>query len=42
LLGGALYLTGMLVMAWNTWKTLASGKTVPVPVPPVPPALAHA
>ncbi len=26
LLGGLLFFSGMLVMAWNTWKTLAGGK----------------
>jgi cytochrome c oxidase cbb3-type subunit 1 len=29
LLGGTLFLTGMFVMAWNTWKTMA-GKVPPV------------
>ena len=32
-LGGALYLGGMLVMAWNTWMTVAQGRSLPVPVP---------
>jgi cytochrome c oxidase cbb3-type subunit 1 len=32
-LGGALYLTGMLVMAWNTWMTVAGGRSVRVAVP---------
>jgi len=34
--GGALFLTGMLIMAFNIYKTIASGKAVnnaPVPVP---------
>ena len=36
-LGGALYLFGMLVMAWNTWMTVAQGRSIPVPVPlPIP------
>jgi cytochrome c oxidase cbb3-type subunit 1 len=26
LLGGVLYFSGMLMMAWNTWKTVAGGK----------------
>ena len=34
-LGGALYLTGMLIMAWNTWMTVISGRSVSVVVPPV-------
>src|SRR5512134_3381758 len=28
-LGGALYLAGMLVMAWNTWMTATAGRRVP-------------
>ena len=31
--GGVLYLGGMLVMAWNTWMTVAGGRSVRVPVP---------
>ncbi|MEG0150825.1 MAG: cytochrome C oxidase Cbb3, partial [Comamonas sp.] len=30
--GGLLYLGGMLVMAWNTWKTAMAGRPVRVPV----------
>ena len=30
--GGLLYLGGMLVMAWNTWMTVAGGRAVRVPV----------
>ncbi|MGL6109177.1 MAG: cytochrome-c oxidase, cbb3-type subunit I [Rubrivivax sp.] len=40
LLGGLLYLSGMLIMAWNTVMTVRSGKTAMEPVPPV--AAAHA
>jgi cytochrome c oxidase cbb3-type subunit 1 len=40
LLGGLLYLTGMLIMAWNTVMTVRSGKAALAPVPPV--AAAHA
>src|SRR5512139_1950964 len=40
LLGGVLYLTGMLIMAWNTVMTVRSGKAAVVPVPPV--VAAHA
>jgi cytochrome c oxidase cbb3-type subunit 1 len=40
LLGGLLYLCGMLVMAWNTVMTVRAGKAAMVPVPPV--AAAHA
>jgi len=39
-LGGTLFLFGMLVMAYNVWKTVSSEKPVPVPVPL--PAGAHA
>ena len=31
--GGLLYLAGMLVMAWNTWMTVAGGRAVRVAVP---------
>jgi cytochrome c oxidase cbb3-type subunit 1 len=40
LLGGLLYLSGMLIMAWNTVMTVRAGKAQIVPVPPV--AAAHA
>ncbi|MBS1176501.1 MAG: cytochrome c oxidase, cbb3-type, subunit [Proteobacteria bacterium] len=40
LLGGLLYLSGMLIMAWNTVMTVRAGKVAVVPVPPV--AAAHA
>ncbi len=39
LLGGLLYLSGMIVMAWNTWMTVRNGKAEPVAIPLVP---AHA
>jgi cytochrome c oxidase cbb3-type subunit 1 len=26
--GGALFLTGMLLMAWNVWQTVRSGRVV--------------
>jgi cytochrome c oxidase cbb3-type subunit 1 len=40
LLGGVLYLSGMLIMAWNVVMTVKSGKAVEAPIPmPVP---AHA
>ncbi len=32
-LGGVLYLSGMCVMAWNTWMTVAAGRAVRVAVP---------
>jgi len=39
LIGGLLYLGGMLIMLWNTLKTAFAGNAVAVQVPPV---LAHA
>jgi cytochrome c oxidase cbb3-type subunit 1 len=33
LLGGLLYLTGMVIMLWNTLKTATNGRAVNVPVP---------
>jgi cytochrome c oxidase cbb3-type subunit I len=38
-LGGILYLAGMVLMAWNTYKTIAAGKSVDAPIPA---AVAHA
>jgi len=35
LLGGLLYLSGMLIMAWNVVMTAMNGKSVPVLIPPV-------
>jgi len=40
LAGGALYLAGMLVMAWNVTKTLLAGRAADAPIPGA--ALAHA
>jgi cytochrome c oxidase cbb3-type subunit 1 len=40
-LGGMLYLVGMLVMLWNTFKTATNGRSVSVTIP-VPVAAAHA
>ncbi|MGV2480840.1 UNVERIFIED_CONTAM: cbb3-type cytochrome c oxidase subunit I, partial [Salmonella enterica subsp. enterica serovar Weltevreden] len=31
-LGGALFLSGMFVMAWNVWKTIAGQKPYNAPV----------
>jgi cytochrome c oxidase cbb3-type subunit I len=39
LIGGLLYLSGMLVMAWNVWMTVISGFSVRASIPP---AMAHA
>jgi cytochrome c oxidase cbb3-type subunit 1 len=38
LIGGLLYLGGMLVMAWNTWMTVVGGRAVTVAVPIARPA----
>jgi len=38
LVGGLLYLCGMLIMAWNVWKTIAGGKAEDAVIP----AVAHA
>jgi len=35
LIGGVLYLSGMLVMAWNVVMTVSNGKIAAVPVPAV-------
>jgi cytochrome c oxidase cbb3-type subunit 1 len=32
-IGGLLYLAGMVVMAWNTWMTVTGGRAVHVNVP---------
>jgi cytochrome c oxidase cbb3-type subunit 1 len=40
LLGGLLYLGGMLLMAYNVAKTVTAGKSVEAPIPA--PAMAHA
>jgi len=41
LLGGLIYLVGMLIMAWNVFKTVAGGRSAPVQIPAVA-ATAHA
>jgi cytochrome c oxidase cbb3-type subunit 1 len=38
LCGGLLYLSGMAVMAYNVWKTIAGHRAVEAPIP----AVAHA
>jgi cytochrome c oxidase cbb3-type subunit I len=38
LLGGALYLVGMLLMAYNVFKTMAAGRSVDDPIPAAVPA----
>jgi cytochrome c oxidase cbb3-type subunit 1 len=39
LLGGTMYLGGMLIMAYNTWKTVVGAKAVDAPI--LRPAAAH-
>jgi cytochrome c oxidase cbb3-type subunit 1 len=38
LVGGLLFFSGMVIMAWNVWKTIAAGKPQDAPIP----AVAHA
>ena len=38
LLGGVLYLSGMLIMVYNVWKTAAGRQAVDAPIPAVQPA----
>jgi cytochrome c oxidase cbb3-type subunit 1 len=38
LLGGTLFFSGMLIMAWNVLKTVAGGKAVDAPIPAFNPA----
>jgi cytochrome c oxidase cbb3-type subunit 1 len=33
LLGGVLYLGGMLIMAWNVFKTVTAGRCIEAPIP---------
>jgi cytochrome c oxidase cbb3-type subunit 1 len=42
LAGGALYFSGMLIMAYNMAKTIASGKPVEATIPALPAASSHA
>jgi cytochrome c oxidase cbb3-type subunit 1 len=42
LVGGVLYLSGMLIMAWNTVMTARSGKAVSAPIPALGNTPAHA
>ncbi len=38
LVGGLLYFSGMLIMAWNVWKTVASGRATDASIPLATPA----
>jgi len=42
LLGGLLYFSGMVIMLWNTIKTVTQGRSVEVRIPTLAPALALA
>jgi cytochrome c oxidase cbb3-type subunit 1 len=42
MIGGLMYLTGMLIMAWNTVKTVRVGQVVASPIPLLAPTPAHA
>jgi cytochrome c oxidase cbb3-type subunit 1 len=35
LLGGFVFFSGMLIMAYNVWKTIASGKAYDAPIPEI-------
>lgn len=37
-IGGLLYLSGMLIMAWNVWLTVSSGRSSTVAIPALKPA----
>ena len=37
-LGGLLYLSGMLLMLWNVWMTVISGRSIRVAIPAPQPA----
>jgi cytochrome c oxidase cbb3-type subunit 1 len=37
LIGGLLYLTGMVIMLWNTIKTVTQGRSVEVRIPTLAP-----
>jgi cytochrome c oxidase cbb3-type subunit 1 len=37
-LGGALFLAGALLMAWNLWQTVHAGEPEPSVAPPLVPA----
>ena len=41
-LGGVLYVTGMLIMAWNVWMTARGGRAVEARIPVLPTQVAHA
>ena len=41
-LGGVLFLSGMLVMAYNVWKTVAGKQPIDAPIPQVVPSAAAA
>jgi len=42
LVGGLLYFAGMVIMAWNVWKTVAAGRATDAAIPQVSPTHGHA
>jgi cytochrome c oxidase cbb3-type subunit 1 len=42
LVGGALFVTGMLLMTWNMFKTIAAGRPFDAPIPAAPASAARA
>jgi cytochrome c oxidase cbb3-type subunit 1 len=38
LIGGLLYFIGMVIMLWNTFKTVSMGRSVEVRIPQLEPA----
>jgi len=42
LVGGTMFLAGMLVMAYNVARTIAAGRAVEAPIPALAPSAAHA
>jgi len=41
-LGGVLFLSGMFIMAYNVWKTVAGKQPIDAPIPQMVPAAATA
>ena len=40
-LGGTLYLSGMVIMAYNTYRTIAAGRPAEAEIPALPQAQNH-
>jgi cytochrome c oxidase cbb3-type subunit 1 len=39
-MGGVLFLSGMLIMAYNVWKTVAGKQAIDAPIPQIVPTAA--